>query len=155
MSSAILNTMVNTPACVSFKSSMRESSSGPMSEMVARTGWPFSPNTSHSVVGAPAQFSSGSPKSCKRLFTLSLSPPACEIPVRSPFTSAMNTGVPRSEKCCAKACKLTVFPVPVAPVIRPWRLPIWGRKKTSCVDDFAIRIGSDMLCSCVWNVVGT
>jgi hypothetical protein len=27
------------------------SSSGPMSETVARTGWPCSPNTSHSVVG--------------------------------------------------------------------------------------------------------
>ena len=31
--------------CVSFRLSMRPSSSGPMSEIVARTGWPLWPNT--------------------------------------------------------------------------------------------------------------
>ena len=29
----------------------RESSSGPISEMVARTGWPCSPNTSQNITG--------------------------------------------------------------------------------------------------------
>ena len=51
LSSAILNTRLSTPAWVSFRSSMRPSSSGPMSDTVARTGWPCSPNTSHKVVG--------------------------------------------------------------------------------------------------------
>ena len=30
---------------------MRDSSSGPISEMVARTGWPCSPNTSQNTAG--------------------------------------------------------------------------------------------------------
>ena len=51
LSSAILKTMLSTPAWVSLSASMRASSSGPMSETVARTGWPCSPNTSHSVTG--------------------------------------------------------------------------------------------------------
>ncbi len=51
LSSAILNTRFSTPAWVSFRPSIRPSSSGPMSETVARTGWPCSPNTSHRVVG--------------------------------------------------------------------------------------------------------
>jgi len=51
LSSATLNTRLSTPLWVSFRSSMRESSKGPMSETVARTGWPASPNGSHSVTG--------------------------------------------------------------------------------------------------------
>ena len=50
-SSAILKTRLSTPAWVSLSASMRASSSGPMSLTVARTGWPCSPKTSHSVVG--------------------------------------------------------------------------------------------------------
>ena len=30
---------------------MRDSSSGPISEMVARTGWPWAPNTSQNTAG--------------------------------------------------------------------------------------------------------
>ena len=30
---------------------MRDSSSGPISEMVARTGWPCAPNTSQNTAG--------------------------------------------------------------------------------------------------------
>ena len=147
LSSAMRNTIFKTPVCVSFKSSMRDNSKGPISLIVARTGWPFSPNTSHSVVGAPCQLSGGKPKSFRRALTFSLSPPACEIPVKSPLTSAINTGTPRLTKCCAKACKLTVLPVPVAPVIKPWRLPICGKKLTSVVDDLPITIGSAMRCA--------
>ena len=44
------------------------------------------------------------------------------MPVRSPLTSAMNTGTPIVEKFSAIVCSVTVLPVPVAPVIRPWRL---------------------------------
>ncbi len=51
LSSAILNTRASTPSWVSFRLSMRPSSSGPISDTVARTGWPISPNTSQKVTG--------------------------------------------------------------------------------------------------------
>ncbi len=67
LSSAILNTMFSTPAWVSFSASMRASSSGPMSEMVARTGWPCaflsSANTSHSVHGQATDPGGSMPRS--------------------------------------------------------------------------------------------
>lgn len=58
--------------------------------------------------------------------------PDSAIPVRSPFTSAINTGTPISEKDSASFCRVTVLPVPVAPVIKPWRLAIAG-SKCSCL----------------------
>ena len=69
-------------------------------------------------------------------------PPGCEMPERSPFTSAMNTGMPSRLKFSASTCKVTVFPVPVAPAINPWRFAIWGKKKISD-EPRAIRIGSE------------
>ena len=36
--------------------------------------------------------------------------------------SAANTGTPAREKPSASTCRVTVLPVPVAPVTRPWRL---------------------------------
>jgi hypothetical protein len=48
--------------------------------------------------------------------------PGWLMPVRSPLTSAMNTGTPILLKFSASVCSVTVLPVPVAPVIRPWRL---------------------------------
>ena len=41
--------MLSTPSCTSLRSSSRASSSGPISEMVARTGWPCSPNRSQNI----------------------------------------------------------------------------------------------------------
>ena len=43
--------MLRTPSCMSLRSSIRERSSGPISEMVARTGWPCSPNRSQNTAG--------------------------------------------------------------------------------------------------------
>ena len=43
LSSAMRNTAVSTPCCTSLRLSSRPSSSGPISETVARTGWPCSP----------------------------------------------------------------------------------------------------------------
>jgi hypothetical protein len=43
------------PSWVSFSSSIRDSRSGPSSEMVARTGCPCSPNTSQNVAGEAAK----------------------------------------------------------------------------------------------------
>ena len=51
LSSATLNTRLSTPLWVSLRSSIRDSSNGPMSETVARTGCPLAPNGSHRVTG--------------------------------------------------------------------------------------------------------
>src|SRR4029079_19417944 len=53
--------------------------------------------------------------------------PAAARPARSPLTSAMNDGTPSFEKRSARTWSVTVLPVPVAPVINPWRLAIPGR----------------------------
>ena len=45
--------------------------------------------------------------------------PACEMPERSPFMSAMKQGTPASENVSASTCSVTVLPVPVAPAISP------------------------------------
>ncbi len=57
-----------------------------------------------------------------RLTSPSLGSPLAEMPERSPLMSAANTGTPASEKPSASTCSVTVLPVPVAPVTRPWRL---------------------------------
>src|SRR6185436_15055779 len=63
--------------------------------------------------------------------TFGFAPPGLAIPERSPFTSAMNTGTPIAEKRCARAWSVTVLPVPVAPVMRPWRLASPGSSASS------------------------
>ena len=83
------------PACRSG-SSMRASSSGPMSETVARTGWPCSPKTSQNVDRAARRTRrlaarAASSRSCE---LRRAARPAAAMPARSPFTSAMNTGTP-------------------------------------------------------------
>ncbi len=124
---------------------MRPSSSGPMSETVARTGWPCSPNTSHSVVGqASGVRQAARPRSFSTAASLSPMLPFWLMPVRSPFTSAMNTGTPILEKFSARVCSVTVLPVPVAPVIRPWRLARPGSKWHSVSAFLAISSGSVM-----------
>ena len=142
LSSAILNTSCGTPAWVSLRPSMRDSSSGPMSETVARTGWPCSPNTSHSVVGQASGSGMGRPRSLTASATLGARWPGWLMPVRSPLMSAMNTGTPMREKFSASVCRVTVLPVPVAPVIRPWRLARPGSRKHSVAPFLAISSGS-------------
>jgi hypothetical protein len=61
-----------------------------------------------------------------RSFTLGFSPPGKGRPERSPLTSAIKTGVPMALNCSASVLRVTVFPVPVAPAISPWRLAILG-----------------------------
>ena len=56
------------------------------------------------------------------------STPAWHMPVTSPLTSAMNTGTPACEKPSAMTLKVTVFPVPEAPAMRPWRFA-WLRSR--------------------------
>ena len=42
--------------------------------------------------------------------------------------SARNTGTPMSLKDSASTFNVTVFPVPVAPAMRPWRLAMPGSR---------------------------
>src|SRR6266404_5785630 len=142
-SSAILKTMLSTPSCVSFNSSKRPSSSGPISDTVARTGCPCSLNTSQKTTGqaSPLKLSILSSFACSTTF--GLLPPDWLNPARSPFTSAMKTGTPRALKFSANVWRVTVFPVPVAPAIKPWRLAIFSSKKIGSFD-CATRMGSAM-----------
>ena len=122
LSSATLKTMLSTPICVSFKPSMRPMSWGPMSEIVARTGWPCWPNTSHNWAGQATAGGTSIPRSARMRAIFSPMLPLWLMPVRSPLMSAMNTGTPASDRLSAIFCRVTVLPVPVAPVIKPWRL---------------------------------
>ena len=57
-----------------------------------------------------------------RAMRFSAGPPAspgAARPETSPFTSAAKTGTPAAESCSARPCSVLVFPVPVAPAIRP------------------------------------
>ena len=144
LSSAILNTKVNTPCCVSFRFSMRPSSSGPMSDTVARTGWPCLPSTSQNVTGK-ARCANPSNFNCStRACTLALPPPILAMPERSPLMSDMNTGTPMRLNDSASDCSVTVLPVPVAPVIRPWRLAICGSSASSSLSFLAMISGAVM-----------
>ncbi|CUI79151.1 Uncharacterised protein [Achromobacter xylosoxidans] len=118
-----------------------------MSVMVARTGVPCSPNTSHSVTGLAPHAGSDRPRFFRRSCNLGLATPACEMPVRSPLTSAMKTGVPMREKDSASTCRVTVLPVPVAPVIQPWRLARAGNRASSVWAFLAMTMGLGMDCS--------
>ena len=150
LSSAILNTSCSTPDWVSLRLSRRASRSGPRSETVARTGCPLpppaaagsAPNTSQQVTGQPDHFGSSSLSASRRSFTLPPNVPASAIPERSPLMSAMNTGTPMAENCSASFCNVTVLPVPVAPVMRPWRFASAGKRASSMPLDFAISSGA-------------
>jgi hypothetical protein len=130
-SSATLKAMFSTPSATSFKSIIRESNSGPISEMVARTGCPCSPKTSQNTVENWSGWKR-SPMSPARLRIKSLASPTSEMPERSPLMSAANTGTPARANPSAITCSETVFPVPVAPVTRPWRLASPSVSQAGC-----------------------
>src|SRR5947207_12978395 len=91
-----------------------------------------------------AALSAGRLSCLRRASTLALPPPALASPARSPLTSAMNTGTPIDEKRCASVCSVTLLPVPVAPVIRPWRLASAGRRCSAVLSFLAITSGAAM-----------
>ena len=130
-SSAMRKMMCKTPVWVSFRPSMRARSNGPISLTVVRTGWPFSPYTSQKVTGAAWKGKWVTPQASRRLSILLLPSPGLQMPARSPFTSAMNTGTPSWEKPSASTCRVTVLPVPVAPAMRPCRLAMEGSRDTA------------------------
>ena len=139
-SSATRNATLRTPSCTSFRSSIRDSSSGPISVTVARTGWPCSPNTSQNTVENWSGWNLR-PISPARLRMKSLASPTSEIPDRSPLMSAANTGTPARAKPSAITCNDTVLPVPVAPVTRPCRLASASDNQAGC-SPFPIKIFS-------------
>ena len=146
LSSATLKVMLSTPDCTSLRSSSRESSSGPISEMVVRTGWPCSPNTSQNTVGHAAYSKlSFKPSSSTRLATRTFSAePARQRPERSPLMSARKTGTPMRLKASASRWSVTVLPVPVAPATSPCRFAIAGRSRRS-QSPLPARSGSTMI----------
>ncbi len=93
-SSAMRNTMVSTPSWISLSPSSRESSMGPICDTVARMGWPCWPNTSKKRTGQAWNCGFSMPNSGIRFSIKELMAPACEIPERSPFISAMKHGTP-------------------------------------------------------------
>ena len=141
-SSATRNATLRTPSCTSFRSSIRDSNSGPISVTVARTGWPCSPNTSQNTVENWSGWKLR-PISLARLRMKSLPSPTSEIPDRSPLISAANTGTPARAKPSAITCSDTVLPVPVAPVTRPCRLASASASQAVC-SPFPIKIFSSV-----------
>src|SRR6185295_12927735 len=89
-----------------------------------------------------------------RAATFGFAPPALAKPERSPFTSAMNTGTPIEEKRCASDCSVTLLPVPVAPVIRPWRLASAGRSCSAVWSFFAMRSGAAIAYKIISTMAG-
>ena len=144
-----------------------------MSLTVARTGWPAaelvpprslcslppegappglgrpgtglsSAKTSQSVAGHAAGAGVSMPRSFRIAAIFGFIAPGWVMPVRSPLTSAMKTGTPWRLKFSASVCSVTVLPVPVAPVTRPCRFAIAGRRKHSVLPRRARRMGSAM-----------
>src|ERR1700761_6095926 len=54
------------------------------------------------------------------------------MPERSPLMSAANTGTPARAKPSAITCRVTVLPVPVAPVASPWRFASASVSQAGC-----------------------
>ena len=67
------------------------------------------------------------PNSAQRFWMKPDMLPAWLMPLRSPFMSAMKQGTPAWQKLSASTWRVTVFPVPVAPEMSPWRLAILPR----------------------------
>ena len=70
------------------------------------------------------------PQPVSRLSMPSLRTPGLTMPLRSLLMSLRKTGTPMSEKLSASTFRDTVFPVPVAPAIRPCRLAMEGSRYT-------------------------
>ncbi len=129
-SSAMRKIIFSTPDWTSLRFNNRASSSGPRSDTVARTGWPFSPKISHTTAGLAWGCQSVTPIFSSRACSFS------ELwPARQSRSDRLYIGHKHRYADFGKGlrqfCRVTVLPVPVAPVIRPWRLAIPG-SKCSC-----------------------
>ena len=127
LSSAILKTRLSTPSCVSFSPSMpRRAAAAP-----CRRPWRAPDGRScrrrpRTPPGRPrrrARASSASSRSATFGVAAAGLGDAGEVALHVGHEHR-HADAPRS--CCASACRVTVLPVPVAPVIRPWRLASAG-----------------------------
>ena len=122
-SSATRKAMLSTPSCASLRSSMPRQQQRPH----------LGDGGAHRVALLAEQVpedrpeirraGNRSPAAWRARRMRSLASPAAAMPERSPLMSAANTGTPAREKPSASTCRVTVLPVPVAPVTRPCRLP--------------------------------
>ncbi|OPZ53357.1 MAG: hypothetical protein BWY89_01754 [Bacteroidetes bacterium ADurb.BinA012] len=85
---------------MSFRSSMREKSTGPNSETVARNLTPFCSEIVSSSTGKPIVEYGRLIFPCLFLMK-SFSCPGLARPLRSPFTSITSEGIPFSDSCSA------------------------------------------------------
>ena len=112
---------------MSFRPRTRESRIGPNSVTVVRIGVPLIPAPEsdpprlNSSMGKDWPFQSW-PVEAMREAILSLEAPASASPLRSPLTSARNTGTPAADSPSARSWSVRVLPVPVAPATSACRL---------------------------------
>ncbi|MPN21597.1 hypothetical protein SDC9_168977 [bioreactor metagenome] len=78
--------------------------------------------------GYPLKTNSSTPRDDILFIIPSLSFPALQKPPTSPFISAMKTGTPMALNDSAITLIVTVFPVPLAPAIRPCLFAYLGRR---------------------------
>ena len=117
-SSQYLKMTATIPACVSVRFKILEIKIGPNSLTVARSRTPFCSDNDKISTGkdfglkeSPMAFWRSSIFGCPGL--------GFAKPLKSPLTSINKTGTPFSLKFSANTCKVFVFPVPVAPAIKP------------------------------------
>lgn len=113
--------MFRIPSCVSLSPSRRDNKIGPISEMVVRTGTAFAPNISKSSTGYARGSNPPVAVSLLALVSFRSTHPVPQCSPGPPLTSARNTGIPALLNFSAITFKVTVFPVPVAPAIKPCR----------------------------------
>ena len=124
-SSQYLKITATTPDWASERSKMRDNSTGPNSLTVARRRTPFCSDRVNISTGNPLA-SNGMPIFAWRSSIFGCPAPGCAKPLKSPLISISNTGMPLSLKFSAKTCSDFVFPVPVAPAIKPWRFMVFN-----------------------------
>ena len=109
--------------CVSLAFNILDNKTGPNSLTVARILVPLSSEIVSNSTGI-ASGSKSRPMAFIRSSILGCPGLGLASPERSPFTSINRTGTPCLLNCSAITCKVFVFPVPVAPEIKPWRLKV-------------------------------
>ncbi len=134
LSSQYAKTIDNTEVCVSFRSRTLPRSSGPNDEIVARTGAPSAPVSESSSTGCEVGVNVHASEAARSWMRASAASPGAARPVRSPFTSATNTGTPAAESWPAMSCRVFVLPVPVAPATSPWRFVVESGSVTRTSD---------------------
>ncbi len=125
-SSAILKAMLMTPSCgVGGVHQAARAAAAPSRQTVVRTGWPCSPNRSQKITGNWPGSRSRSSRSARRASAANpcASPIAADAGKVALHVGAEHRHAGICEKPSARICSVTVLPVPVAPVTRPWRLP--------------------------------